>query len=186
MNKDLKKKKIEHWKVVTLLLIAYDFLAVAVSYFAALWIRFDCRFSGIEPHYLEAYYHTILIYAGFCVVVFWFMRLYKSIWRFASYTELLRVLLATMVTGTVHVLATGFGMRMPVSYFVFGILILPVFRDAETACREEHTGRGREQDAAIGKLCAYCHENARNGHQRPGADEHTGSKMLILHSLCPP
>ncbi|MDY2596661.1 MAG: nucleoside-diphosphate sugar epimerase/dehydratase [Oliverpabstia sp.] len=123
MNKDLKKKKIEHWKVVTLLLIAYDFLAVAVSYFAALWIRFDCRFSGIETHYLEAYYHTILIYAGFCVVVFWFMRLYKSIWRFASYTELLRVLLATMVTGTVHVLATGFGMRMPVSYFVFGILI---------------------------------------------------------------
>ena len=123
MNKDLKKKKIEHWKVVTLLLIAYDFLAVAVSYFAALWIRFDCRFSGIEPHYLEAYYHTILIYAGFCVVVFWFMRLYKSIWRFASYTELLRVFLATMITGTVHVLATGFGMRMPVSYFVFGILI---------------------------------------------------------------
>ena len=50
MNKDLEKKKIEHWKVVTLLLIAYDFLAVAVSYFAALWIRFDCRFSGIEPH----------------------------------------------------------------------------------------------------------------------------------------
>ncbi len=30
------KKKIEHWKVVTLLLIIYDFLAIIMSYFLAL------------------------------------------------------------------------------------------------------------------------------------------------------
>lgn len=27
------KKKLEHWQVVTLMLMAYDFLAVIVSYF---------------------------------------------------------------------------------------------------------------------------------------------------------
>ena len=88
-NSKKLKKKMEHWEVVTLLLMAYDFLAVAVSYFAALWIRFDCRFSSIETKYLQAYFRTILVYAGFCIIVFWFMRLYKSIWRFASYSELL-------------------------------------------------------------------------------------------------
>ena len=36
------KKTFEHWEVVTLLLMIYDFMAVAVSYFAALWVRFDC------------------------------------------------------------------------------------------------------------------------------------------------
>ena len=118
------KKKVEHWEVVSLLLMVYDFLAVTVSYFAALWIRFDCRFSAIETKYLQAYYYTILIYAGFCVVVFWFMRLYKSIWRFASYTELLRAILATLITGIVHVIyMTGFVLRMPISYYVFGIII---------------------------------------------------------------
>lgn len=116
--------RMEHWQVITLLLMVYDFLAVAVSYFVALWIRFDCSFSRIETKYLQTYYRTILIYAGFCLIVFWFMRLYKSIWRFASYSELLRVILATAVTGIAHcVCVMGFVLRMPISYFVFGIMI---------------------------------------------------------------
>lgn len=123
-NSKKMKKKMEHWEVVTLLLMAYDFLAITVSYFAALWIRFDCKFSEIGTNYLQAYYRTILIYAGFCIIVFWFMRLYKSIWRFASYSEFLRVILATVITGIVHVVCmTGFVLRMPISYFVFGIII---------------------------------------------------------------
>lgn len=126
MSGSLKKIRwrMEHWEVVTLLLMAYDFLVVALSYFVALWIRFDCRFSEIEKKYLEAYYQTILIYAAFTIVVYWFFRLYKSIWRFASYSELLRVILATAVTGSVYVIyMTKFVRRMPVSYFIFGIII---------------------------------------------------------------
>ena len=118
------KKKMEHWEVVTMMLMAYDFLAVTVSYFAALWIRFDCRFSMIDDKYLQAYYRTILIYAGFCIVVFWFLRLYKSIWRFASYAEIQRVIYATVITGIVHaVYMTKFVLRMPISYYVFGLVI---------------------------------------------------------------
>lgn len=118
------KKKMEHWEVVTMMLMVYDFLAVTVSYFAALWIRFDCRFSMIGTKYLQAYYRTILIYAGFCIVVFWFLRLYKSIWRFASYAEIQRVIYATVITGIVHaVYMTKFVLRMPISYYVFGLVI---------------------------------------------------------------
>ena len=118
------KKKLEHWQVVTLMLMAYDFLAVIVSYFFALWIRFDCKFSEIEPQYLHTYYRTIVIYALFCVGVFWFTKLYRSIWRFASYSELLRVLLATAVMGCVYISITSlFVERMPISYYVFGLLL---------------------------------------------------------------
>ena len=55
MSKATKKakKKIEHWKVIMLLLIAYDFLAILLSYFAALWLRFDCNFNEIELAYLR-------------------------------------------------------------------------------------------------------------------------------------
>lgn len=118
------KKRLEHWQVVTVLLIAYDFFAVVLAYFGALWIRFDCEFSEITPVYLRTYYSTIIIYALFCVVVFGAMRLYKSVWRFASYTELLRMILATIITGvTYSIVVNIFVLRMPVSYYIFGILI---------------------------------------------------------------
>lgn len=118
------KKKIEHWKVVTLLLIIYDFLAIIMSYFLALWIRFDCEFSEIDLPYFRTYCRTILVYALFCVVVLGTLRLYKSIWRFASYTELLRIICATVFTGVIYCIAVNiFTMRMPVSYYFFGLLM---------------------------------------------------------------
>lgn len=56
--------------------------------------------------------------------MFWFMRLYKSIWRFASYAELLRVILATLVTGCIHIIVvTICVLRMPISYYMIGITI---------------------------------------------------------------
>lgn len=118
------KRKIEHWQVVRLLLMVYDFAAVIVSFGIALWLRFDCKVTSVEPQYLTTYTKTIIIYALFCLVVFWFLRLYKSIWRFASYSELMRVILATVVTGVIY---TGsllvYNLHMPVSYYVIGITV---------------------------------------------------------------
>ena len=118
------KRKFKHWQVVRLLLIVYDFAAVIVSFGIALWLRFDCKVTSVEPQYLTTYTKTIIIYALFCLVVFWFLRLYKSIWRFASYSELLRVILATVVTGVIY---TGsllvFNLHMPISYYVIGITV---------------------------------------------------------------
>ena len=117
-----KIRKMEHWEVVTLLLMIYDFVAVIVSYMAALLIRFDLRFNSIDKQYLHAFYKSILLYAAFCVVLFWFLRLYKSIWRFASFTELLRVILATSISGIVYIVVmTVFVLRMPVSYYIVGV-----------------------------------------------------------------
>lgn len=118
------KRKIEHWQVVRFLLMVYDFIAVIVSFGIALWLRFDCKVTSVEPQYLTNYTKTIIIYALFCLVVFWFLRLYKSIWRFASYSELMRVILATVVTGVIY---TGslliINLHMPVSYYVIGITV---------------------------------------------------------------
>lgn len=95
-----------------------------MSYFLALWIRFDCNFREIDISYLHTYYRTILFYSLFCIVVFGSLRLYKSIWRFASYTELLRMICAAVITGLVYCITVNvFIMRMPVSYYVFGFLM---------------------------------------------------------------
>lgn len=118
------KKTLEHWQIVSLVLGVYDVLAIGIAFLAALWLRFDCRFTGIPEEYLAAYLRFIWIYAAFTVLVFWRMHLYNSIWRFASYSELLRMVIATGITFVFHcVTMTVFFRRMPVSYYIFGILI---------------------------------------------------------------
>lgn len=125
----MKDRKIEHWQIVNWGLVLYDVLAVNVAFFLALWLRFDCQYSEIPVYYLEAYLKFAPIYTVICILVFWGLRLYKSIWRFASYTELIRVGMATVVTGIIQMgmgsmfCDEAYSSRMPISYYVFGIVL---------------------------------------------------------------
>lgn len=119
----LSRLSLKHWQIITLYLICYDVTAVCISYFLALWIRFNCRFQEIPANYLTAYEKFIFLYAVICIIVFWRLRLYNSIWRFASYNELARVIVASLVTMVFH----GIGItvlfeRMPLTYYVMGAM----------------------------------------------------------------
>lgn len=123
-----KKGKLEHWQIIAMYLAIYDAIAVNVAYFLALWIRFDCRYSEIPEVYLSSYLKFAPWYTIFSVVIFWLLRLYKSIWRFASYSEFVRVISATIITGLFHTVAITLAVcRMPISYYMFGILIQFLF-----------------------------------------------------------
>lgn len=125
MQEDLRcKKRIEHWEVVTGILMIYDFMAICFSYLSALLVRFDFKFSSIESQYLQGCYKSVVFYAIFCVILFWFLKLYRSIWRFASYSELLRVILATVISGVLYpIIMLATHNKMPASYYLIGIVI---------------------------------------------------------------
>lgn len=125
MQEDLKRKKrIEHWEVVTSILMVYDFMAICFSYLLALLVRFDFKFSSIESQYLQGCYKSVVFYAIFCVILFWFLKLYRSIWRFASYSELLRVILTTVISGVLYpIIMLATHNKMPASYYLIGIVI---------------------------------------------------------------
>ena len=54
--------------------------------------------------------------------------MYNSLWRFASFNELTSIMMATVVTGTAHVVGiTLFVRRMPIAYYVFGICAQFIF-----------------------------------------------------------
>ena len=117
-----QKFQIKKHYIVTLMLMLYDIVAVVASYFLALWVRFDCRYSAIDEVYLVAYIKFIPYYAIICIIVFYLLRTYQSIWRFVSYSELLRVIVATIITGALHAILITFCIRrMPLSYYAFGI-----------------------------------------------------------------
>ena len=110
-----------HWKKVALLLVCYDIIVVNLSYFLALWLRFDCKFNSITPEYISSWQKFIPIYTIFCLFIFWQTRLYKSLWKYASYTELVYLIIATIITGIFHAGAiTLLFMRMPISYYLMG------------------------------------------------------------------
>ncbi len=119
-----QRRGLEHWQWVTAYLVVYDALAVTFSFFFALLLRFDLRISLIPQIYLEAFLRFAPIYAILSVAVFWVLKLYKSIWRFASFRELQRVTMATVVTGVLHIVGiTLLYKRMPVSYYIIGIVV---------------------------------------------------------------
>ena len=80
-----KNKKVQHWQQVTLYLVAYDVIAVTLAYFLALLIRFDFHFSTVPLVYLQPWEYFAPIYAVISILAFWRLRLYNSIWRFASF-----------------------------------------------------------------------------------------------------
>ena len=77
--------------MISLYLVIYDVIAVNAAYFLGLWFRFDCTYSAIPGEYLSAYLKFTPWYTVFSVFVFWMLRLYNSVWRFASYSDYISV-----------------------------------------------------------------------------------------------
>ncbi len=123
-DKKTERFRIEHWQVISILLMIYDAVAVSLSYYVALWLRFDCRYSMVPPDYYHAWLMFTPVYVLFCLFLFSFLRLYRSIWRFASYSELMRVIAGSVISALFHtgVITMIFGF-MPVSYYFLGTII---------------------------------------------------------------
>ena len=123
MRKERARFQLQHWHKIAVMMAIFDVFAVNISYFFALWLRFDSVFA-IQGDYLWNYIKFIPINSVLCIVVFLFFRLYNSIWRFASYTELLRTFFATVIHGMLHaaLIFLIFG-RMPISYYFIGACI---------------------------------------------------------------
>ena len=113
---------LEHWQIVAILLMLYDFAAILLSYFVALWARFDFIYTTIPSSFLSSYVKTIAIYAIVCIIVFWLTKLYKIIWRFASVVELLKIIETCVILSLLYALIiTVVCERMPLSFYLWGM-----------------------------------------------------------------
>ncbi len=113
--------RIRHWMIISLYLVIYDIITVNASYFLGLWLRFDLQYSQIPKSYLDAFLSFAPWFTIFSVVILWMFKLYKSMWRFASFSELSRVFFSWVIITAAQVVGiTVLFRRMPLSYYVVG------------------------------------------------------------------
>ena len=119
-----KETKGLQWIHKAIFLLLADVLTILFSFFAALLLRFDFAMSTIPREYLVGYAWSMPFWVTAAVVVFYGCRLYHSIWRLASVSELRRILIAYTLLIPIYV-AGGFFMRlrMPTSYYIMGYII---------------------------------------------------------------
>ena len=123
-QREKKKNKLEHWMIIAICLMVWDFISLHFSYFAALWLRFDCVYSAIPEKYLYPYFHFITAYAVGAIALFWLFKMYRGVWRYASYSELEKTVVGSTTASVLHIFLISilFG-RMPLSYHLWGAVL---------------------------------------------------------------
>lgn len=131
------KKYVESGKlsvIYRILLVVWDAVCINLCSFAALFIRYELKWdrfirSGITDDYPQGYVTTLLemivVNTIITLIIFALLRLYNSIWRYASLREVLNIAVACGFSVVVHFL-TVFGTyrKLPRSYFVIYLLLL--------------------------------------------------------------
>ncbi len=123
MNKLLEGRGVP-WVHQAILVAFLDALFVVISYGVALILRFDFSFSSIPEAYRSGYLWSMPFWISATIVVFYAFRLYHSIWRLASISELQMSIAAYMVLLPVYGLGVLFmHLRMPKAYYFMGYII---------------------------------------------------------------
>lgn len=120
----MDKKGLKHWQKINIALIIFDVIAINISYLFALFLRFDFAYSKIPEIYIETFLSFAPFYTIFTLLVFNAFKMYRSMWRFASITEIFRGIYTFIITGIFYICATLlFYDRMPISYYIIGALL---------------------------------------------------------------
>ena len=113
----------QHFNWRSLIFVFSDLLVMTISYAFALWLRFDFKYSSLQPH-VEGFLKILPFYLAFGLVTFYFCKLYSSIWKYASYRELLRLVIASVITLGLYIgLNLILSAKIPFSCIIIGTFI---------------------------------------------------------------
>lgn len=122
MDKTRKNSRLNFRRIILVLL---DSLCVALSGYGALLLRFN---GPVPNQYLENLAVMLLPMVACGLVVFFYFKLYHSLWQFASIIELKNIVLATLADSIINVcLLELTGKVLPRSCYFIYFLLLTMF-----------------------------------------------------------
>lgn len=129
MKQTIKERKLLdlQWVRRALLLLFSDIVIIATASVGALIARFDFSYNSIDTIYLESMYQYLPVHIITTICVFYFCKMYHSLWKFISIHELGYIILANMVSFFMQI--AGFHLLqypIPRSYFFLEILLQTV------------------------------------------------------------
>lgn len=108
-----------------ILLIMSDMVAILLASVLSLYVRYELKFMDVPREFweaaLEAYFINVLI----TLIIFYIFRLYNSVWRYASDTELVNIMIAVVLCACMQPVIFWFlDRKVPVSYpFFYGFFM---------------------------------------------------------------
>lgn len=85
------------------LIVLADAFSIAVSYLVATWIRFDFSVSRVPQEIINDVLRFIPCAICISFIIYYLLKLYHSIWRFASISEVAHIILAYILLAFVLV-----------------------------------------------------------------------------------
>jgi len=111
-----------------LLLVVTDIFAVIVSSVLSLYVRYDFSFRDIDPVFWKAIQDAYIINILVTLIIFYIFRLYNSVWRYASDTELVNVAIAVVICAAMQpVIFWLLNTRVPKSFPFFYAFFMAIF-----------------------------------------------------------
>ena len=125
-QKTLKKKAVLN----DLWILVLDIIAVNLSYYLALLIRFfvNGEFRPTVKYYLTDFAHFAPFYTIIAIAIFFLFKLYGGMWMYAGLNDMNRIIVGSLTASVIHVVGTLiFIRRMPITYYVIGAVLQLVF-----------------------------------------------------------
>ncbi len=121
--KPLPKSYFKRFRIIVVLLFL-DALAIATSFLASMWIKFDFQINVVPTEYVTEYFSLIGIWIPICLAVFALLKLYNSILTFASTDILFRIFVAYAILSAAIIGAFYSGIiTMSPSYYIVGMFL---------------------------------------------------------------
>lgn len=110
------------------LLVLADMISIMLSSVLSLYVRYEFSFMDVQKEFWEAVLEAYLINVVITLIIFYIFRLYNSVWRYASDTELVNIIIAVVICAAMQpVIFWILNTHVPRSYPFFYAFFMMMF-----------------------------------------------------------
>lgn len=154
----IKQKISKRMLVRTILLAVFDAMAITLCTIFAIYVRYDFSFTDIPDYFWKSALIFIPINLVITLISFVAWNLYKSVWRYASATELVNIICAIGCATIGQVICKYiFRLRIPRSYpFIYLVALLFLTVGVRFSYRALRLLKAKRRQIALGKEPTRC------------------------------
>lgn len=169
-----------------ILLLLSDMVAILLSSGLSLYVRYDFKFMDVPREFWEGVLEIYLFNVIVTVAVFYIFRLYNSVWRYASDTELVNNGIAVILCAIMQpIICWVEGVKLPMSHpFYYGFFLMVFTCGVRFSYRIMRLLQNRRLNRTAGKTRINCMIVGAGAAGNAILKEIESSSYLSMHVVC--